>query len=85
MKWVGGAASILALAEVDIAQQGHQLEYRMAMEGGTYVKGQQGKLKVGKILIHPGEINGFKVWPLNKRIIASHSDHQEIFLWDIDQ
>lgn len=50
-------------------------------------KGQQAqaKLKVTKILIHPGEINSFRCWPLNRRILASHSDHHEIFIWDINQ
>ncbi len=47
------------------------------------ILGQQSKLKVTKLLIHPGEINSFKCWPLNRRIIASHSDHQEIFIWDM--
>lgn len=42
-------------------------------------------MKVTKILIHPGEINSFKCWPNNRRVIASHSDHNELFLWDMDQ
>ena len=36
-----------------------------------------------KVLVHPGEINSFKAWPMNRRIVASHSDHAEIFVWDM--
>jgi len=39
---------------------------------------------VSKILIHPGEVNSFKCWPRNRRIIASHSDLPEIYIWDIN-
>lgn len=45
---------------------------------------QQPKMKVKKLLIHPGEINNFKSWPKNGRIIASHSDQQEIYIWDVN-
>ena len=48
------------------------------------MRNNQPKLKVNKILIHPGEINSFKSWPCNKRIIASHSDLHDLFLWDIN-
>lgn len=41
-------------------------------------------MKVKKILIHPGEINNFKSWVKNKRMIASHSDQHEIYIWDIN-
>ena len=40
------------------------------------------RLNVTKILVHPGEINSFKTWPMNRRIIASHTDHPEIYIWD---
>ena len=97
-KWLGGPASLLAVGEVDIAKQGYQLEQskgRISMEregtgagqGSAYqqfLKGQQAKLKVKKILIHPGEINSFKSWPMNRKILASHSDHNEIFVWDMN-
>jgi len=39
---------------------------------------------VNKILIHPGEINSFKSWAMNRRIIASHSDLHNVFVWDMN-
>jgi len=101
-KWVGGQASLLVVAEVDIAQQGFVLSQnggfgsggplsggRMAFEGSgpgghQSFKGLQARLQVSKLLIHPGEVNSFKSWPQNRRIIASHSDHHEIYIWDIN-
>ena len=103
-RWGGGPASLLAVAEVDIAKPGYQMQNgknRMAMEigngntgpnsnggaGGAYqqqLKNAQPKLKVNKILIHPGEINSFKSWAMNRRIIASHSDLHHVFVWDMN-
>lgn len=62
---------------------------RMAFEGNgpggqQSFKGLQARLQVSKILIHPGEVNSFKCWPKNRRIIASHSDLHEIYIWDIN-
>lgn len=61
----------------------------MAFEGNgpggqQSFKGLQARLQVSKILIHPGEVNSFKCWPRNRRIIASHSDLHEIYIWDIN-
>ena len=42
-------------------------------------------LKVTKILSHPGEINSFKCWTANRRILASHSDEiQDLYIWDVN-
>lgn len=41
-------------------------------------------MKVTKIIVHPGEINSFKCWPANRKILASHSDLKEVFVWDVD-
>ena len=42
------------------------------------------RFNVTKLLVHPGEINSFKCWPGNRRVIASHSDYCEIFVWDFN-
>jgi WD40 repeat protein len=33
--------------------------------------------------VHPGEINSLKVWPKNKRLIATHSDSKKVYIWDV--
>jgi hypothetical protein len=52
--------------------------------GGLNTQKVQPKMKVTKIIIHPGEINNFKNWSRNKRIIASHSDQHDIYIWDMN-
>jgi len=97
-KWIGGAASILAVAEVDLPQQGYQLEKTAQrsclvaengdgsnQENANNAKGSGCKLKVAKMLIHPGEINSFIPWHQNMKVVASHSDHKEVFIWDIEK
>lgn len=96
----------MALAEVDIPQQGYLLEHengdaglggqrtlnrlsysKVIPSGGAqqqHYKQLPARLNVTKLLVHPGEVNSFKCWPLNRRVIASHSDHSEIFVWDFN-
>ena len=34
--------------------------------------------------MHPGEINCVKVWPnLDKRLLVTHSDCKEVYMWDL--
>lgn len=35
--------------------------------------------------MHPGEINCLKCWPKNQRIIATHSDTKNVYVWDFKQ
>ena len=41
------------------------------------------RFDVQKVIIHPGEINSLRVWPKNRRILATHSDSKKVYLWDI--
>ena len=44
----------------------------------------QRRVKVNKVLVHPGEVNCVKVWPrLGKRLVATHSDCKQVYVWDI--
>jgi hypothetical protein len=80
------------VAEVDFAQPGYTLKNSWGKAdistnvgiGGVNTQKVQPKMKVKKILIHPGEINNFKSSVKNKRMIASHSDQHEIYIWDIN-
>lgn len=72
-KWLGGAASVLALAEVDLPRQGYQMkqpcnkqrnsdehnDFQINQANLLQFKGMACKLQVKKILVHPGEINSF--------------------------
>lgn len=64
----------MSYAKVIPSGGGHQQNY----------KHLPARLNVTKLLVHPGEINSFKSWPMNRRVIASHSDHSEIFIWDFN-
>ena len=75
---VGGMGSGRALSNGRMAFEGN------GPGGQQSFKGLQARLQVSKILIHPGEVNSFKCWPRNRRIIASHSDLHEIYIWDIN-
>ena len=65
---------------MEVGNSGSQSAYQQQQKGQQ----AQAKLKVTKIIIHPGEINSFRSWPPNRRILASHSDHHEIFIWDVN-
>lgn len=42
-------------------------------------------MEVQKVIVHPGEINCLKCWPKNQRIIATHSDTKNVYVWDFKQ
>ena len=43
------------------------------------------RIEVQKIIIHPGEINCLKGWAKNPKIIATHSDTKNVYVWDMQQ
>ena len=86
LKWTNGQGSLLAVAEVDIGYPGYIVCQKglQSFSEMNSIKSDEGNMQVSKLIVHPGEINSFKCWPLNRRIIASHSDHPEIYIWDIN-
>ncbi|KAL3535616.1 hypothetical protein ACH5RR_004077 [Cinchona calisaya] len=41
-------------------------------------------VKKYKTIIHPGEVNRIRELPLNKNIVATHTDCPEVLIWDIE-
>ncbi|KAG6489282.1 hypothetical protein ZIOFF_050551 [Zingiber officinale] len=37
-----------------------------------------------KTIVHPGEVNRIREFPQNSRIVATHTDSPEVFIWDVD-
>ena len=52
------------------------------MTNGKRADDAKHRVEVHKILIHPGEINCLKCWPKNKKVIATHSDTKNVYIWD---
>lgn len=42
-------------------------------------------MKIKNIITHPGEIIVIRASPANKKILASKSDTNEVFLWTSDK
>jgi len=86
-----GLGSLLVLGTVDIPAPGFRLgqkqtvdgNHRRAMPTGRQASDSNHRIDVQKVIIHPGEINCMKCWPRNKRILATHSDNKNVYLWDI--
>lgn len=38
-------------------------------------------MKIKQIITHPGEVTVIRTSPINKKILASKSDNNEIYLW----
>lgn len=53
------------------------------MPSGREAHDSNHRIDVQKVIIHPGEINCMKCWPRNKRVLATHSDNKNVYLWDI--
>jgi WD40 repeat protein len=53
------------------------------MTSGKRFEDPNQRIEVQKIIIHPGEINCLKCWPRNKRVVATHSDNKNVYIWDI--
>ncbi|XP_074578271.1 WD-40 repeat-containing protein MSI4-like [Curcuma longa] len=37
-----------------------------------------------KTIVHPGEVNRIREFPQNSKIVATHTDSPEVFIWDVD-
>ncbi|KAM7471823.1 hypothetical protein LguiA_010006 [Lonicera macranthoides] len=41
-------------------------------------------VKKFKTIIHPGEVNRIRELPQNSKIVATHTDRPDVFIWDVD-
>lgn len=79
----------MVFGTVDIPGKGFRLESkvveggRRAMESSKKFEDPNKRIEVQKVIVHPGEINCLKCWPMNKRVVATHSDTKNVYLWDI--
>lgn len=84
----------MVFGSVDVPAQGYKLGPKhmsnigvggrraMTTADGRKYEDPNQRIEVQKIIIHPGEINCMKCWPRNKRIIATHSDTKNVYVWD---
>lgn len=42
-------------------------------------------MKIKQIITHPGEVTVIRTSPVNKKVLASKSDTNEIYLWTSDK
>ena len=42
------------------------------------------RISVKRIISHPFEINCLKPWGMNRKIVCSHTDSKEVYLWDLN-
>eukprot|EP00347_Sterkiella_histriomuscorum_P008918 403343245 len=80
-----GLGSLVVMGYLDIPKPGYRVEKerkRMTL-GKRYDPNQ--RIDIQKVFVHPGEINCLKCWPKNKRVIATHSDTKNVYVWDFNK
>ncbi|CAI2367505.1 unnamed protein product [Moneuplotes crassus] len=77
-----GVCSLIVLGEVDIPKQGYKIPKRLDSISSDLEESKR-RISVSKVISHPYEINCLKPWPANRKIVCSHTDSKDVYLWDL--
>lgn len=77
-----GVCSLIVLGEVDIPKRGYTIPKRLDSVS-TSVKDMKRRINVKKVISHPYEVNCLKAWDVNRKLICSHTDSKDVFVWDL--